>query len=485
MELSLKQQQKKASLFIIAVIMWEFFSYYGLRAILILYFTNQLHFSDSAAYQLFGSFISLVFITPILGGWLADRYCGYRYATAVGCILIILGHLMLTLFGSNVYVGLSLLTMGIGFFKSNAVCLISNCYPHDPVGATSAFSWYYVSGNLGSAAAAIVCPYLVEHVSWDVGFLMAAFGMMIGYVVLLFSIPYFSWEKKTKQMERWGAIPPLHKATITVSLLLAAFLFFYFMLRYDLIGYLLLAAALIAFLICFQIYQHADHLHKKRLLLMGLLTAFVTSFWIFSNQVSSSFPLFILRYVNRDLLGCTVPTGMFQSLNPASVLVGGAIMAFLWRWMGRHHIRPQTDTKVSVALLLLILGFSAITHATTLASTQQLTSVLFPVLSIVCLGMAELFTEPVLLAAWGDAAPHDTEGRLVAIYFLCIGAIGNYVSIWVSKLTVDPTTSKATAATYHSAYLQATYIAIVLFALLVLRILWRKWRERASVHMNG
>ncbi|MBX9742387.1 MAG: oligopeptide:H+ symporter [Chthoniobacterales bacterium] len=480
MELSLKQQQKKASLFIIAVIMWEFFSFYGLKAILVLYFTSQLHFSDAAAYQLFGSFISLVFITPILGGWLADRFCGYRYATAVGCVLIVLGHLMLTAFGNNVYIGLSLLTMGIGFFKSNAVCLISNCYPNDPVAATAAFSWYYVSGNLGSAAAATICPYLVENINWEIGFIMAAFGMMIGFIVLLLSVPYFSWEKKTKKTERWAALPLLQKAIITGGILLSAFLFFYFMLRYDLIGYLLIVAGIIALIICAQIYKQADLVRKKRLLIMALLTAFVTSFWIFSNQVSSSFPLFILRYVNRTTLGCTFPTGMFQALNPISILVGGAVMAFLWRWMGRRGIRPQPDVKVSVALVLLVLGFLSITHATTLANTQHAASMFFPVLSIVLLGMAELFTEPVLLAAWGDASPHDTEGRLVAIYFLCIGAIGNYLSIWVSKLTVDPTTSKATAATYHSAYLQATYIAIVLFSLLIARILWRKWKERHS-----
>lgn len=475
MELSIKQQQKKASIFIVTMIMWEFFSFYGLKAILVLYFTSQLHFSDTAAYQLFGSFISLVFITPILGGWLADRYCGYRYATAIGCILIVLGHLMLTAFGHNVFVGLSLLTMGIGFFKSNAVCLISNCYPNDPVGATSAFSWYYVSGNLGSATAAIACPYLVENVSWHVGFLMAAFGMMIGYVVLLFSKPSFSWEKKTKQTEHWDALPFSRKTLLTGGFLSIAFVFFYEMLRYDLIGYLLLAAAVIALLLCIQIYQKADPVRQKGLLVMALLTAFVTSFWIFSNQVSSSFPLFILRYVNRNVMGWVIPTGMFQSLNPVSVLLGGAVMAFLWRWMGRRNIRPESDTKVSVALLLLVLGFATISYATSLAGPHRFISVFLPTLSILFLGVAELFTEPVLLAAWGDVAPHNTEGRLVAIYFLCIGAIGNYISIWVAKLTVDPTTSQATAATYHSAYLRATYCAMVLFSLLILRILWRKW----------
>lgn len=474
MEALLKKQKRTASFLIIAVIMWEFFSFYGLKAILVLYFTSQLHFSDAAAYQVFGSFISLVFITPILGGWLADRYCGYRYATAVGSLLIIIGHLMLAVFGGNVFVGLAFLTMGIGFFKGSAVCLISSCYTHDPIGATSAFSWYYVAGNLGSMAAAIVCPYLVENISWDVGFIAAAFGMLLGFIILLISRPYFSWEQKTAKTEKWDHLSLTKKSAATGSVLSLALLLIYYMLRYNGVGYLLMGTVLTALVIVGKIYKNTDSAHRKGIAMMAVLTLFVTSFWIFSNQVSSSFPLFILRYVDRNVLGCMIPTGMFQSLNSGSILTAGVVMAFVWRWLGYHHIRPQTDTKISTALLLLILGFATITHATTIANQAGHVSLLFPILSIAFLAIAELFTEPVMLAAWGDIAPANTEGRLVGIYFLFIGAIGNYLSIWVSKLTVDPTTSKGTALTYHSAYSQATYAAMVLFCILLARIIWRK-----------
>ncbi|MCF7729796.1 MAG: oligopeptide:H+ symporter [Chthoniobacterales bacterium] len=474
MEIALKKTQHKAALCIIAVIMWEFFSFYGLKAILVLYFTSQLHFSDSAAYQLFGSFISLVFITPILGGWLADRYCGYRYATATGSVLIILGHLMLTAFGQNVFIGLSLLTMGIGFFKSNAVCLISTCYYHDPVGATAAFSWYYVAGNIGSMLAGMICPYLVENVSWDMGFIVAAFGMMLGFLIFLASKRYFKWEQQTKKTEAWEHLSLTKKALLTGSILITSFLFFYEILLHDWVAYLLMLVVIMALTIFTKIYRGTTPAHKKGLIMMAVLTVFVTSFWVFSNQVSSSYPLFIFRYVNRTIMGWTIPTGMFQSLNAASILIAGAVMAFLWRWMGRHHIRPQTDTKVSIALILLVLGFGAMTYASRLASEHAPISMFLPILSIVMLGVAELFTEPVMLASWGDIAPHNSEGRLVAIYFLFIGAIGNYLSIWISKLTVDPVTSKATAFTYHTAYSQVTRIALALLGLLLARIVWRK-----------
>ena len=480
MNTTLKKLQQKASYFIIAMIMWEFFAFYGLKSILILFLTSCLHLSDGAAYQLFGSFVSLVFITPILGGWLADRYCGYRHATSVGCILIIVGSFILAEFPQNIFIGLALLTIGIGFFKSNAVCMISNCYINDPAGATSAFSLYYVSGNLGSFLASITCPYISEHVSWKMGFMITSIGMLLGLVMLLLSKPYFSWEEKTEKMKQWHNTSVFQQFIRTGAILLAVFIPTYFILRHNLVGYLLGLAVIAAFFIFLKIYREADPARKKLLLMMVLLTCFATSFWIFSNQVYSSYPLFLTRYVNRSLFGFVIPAGMYQALNPISILFAGSMMTFIWRWMERRHLRPQPDTKISGALVLLILGFIVITYATTVAGQQTPISMLLPVVSIWCLGMAEVFIDPVLLAAMGEAAPRNTEGRLVAIYYLFIGAIGNYISIWVAKLTVDPTTSKASPSSFHAAYLQATYIAVGLLVLLLVRIVWRKSSEKRA-----
>ncbi len=481
MNTTLKKLQQKASYFIIAMIMWEFFAFYGLKSLLILFLTSCLHLSDGAAYQLFGSFVSLVFITPILGGWLADRYCGYRHATAVGCILIVIGSFILAEFPQNIFIGLALLAMGIGFFKSNAVCMISNCYINDPAGATSAFSLYYVSGNLGSILSNIGCPYIAEHVSWKMGFMIASAGMFLGFMMLLLSKPYFSWEEKTEKMKQWHKFSFIQKLTRTGAILIAIFIPTYLILHHDLVGYLLAIAVITAFFIFLKIYREADPVRKKLLLMMILLTCFATSFWIFSNQVYSSYPLFIARYVNRSIFGFVIPTGMYQSLNPISILISGIVMTFVWRWFERRHFRLQADTKISGALILLVLGFAAITYATTLAQHQAIIPMLLPVLSILCLGIAEIFIDPVLLAAMGEAAPRNTEGRLVAIYYLFIGAIGNYISIWIAKLTVDPTTNKASANSFHAAYLQATYIAVGLLALLLLLICWRKYSERRKL----
>ncbi|HLB33283.1 MAG: hypothetical protein A3F67_02875 [Verrucomicrobia bacterium RIFCSPHIGHO2_12_FULL_41_10] len=474
MDSLLKNTQKKASFFIISMVMWEFFSFYGLKSILILYLTSQLHLSDATAYEIFGNFAALVFVTPMIGGWLADRYCGYRYAAALGCILIILGHITLAVFTYNIYIGLSLLTMGIGFFKSNAICLISSCYPDDSVGTSSAFSWYYVSGNLGSMISQIICPYLVEKISWHAGFMAAAIGMVLGLIMLILSKPYFRWERDSVKMRRWHQFSFLKKAIGSVSVILLLLALTYYTLYYNWVGSLLLFTGVVAAAMLISIYRKTDPIHKKSLIMIGVLTVFAAAYWIFNNQGANSVPLFILRYVNRDLFGFIVPTGMFQALNPASILIFGTIMAVVWRWLGQRNIRPQSESKLSIALLFLMIGFFIIAYGAKLANTHGSISLLFPLFGLLIIGCAEIFVDPVLLAAISDIAPPNTEGQLVAIYYLIIGAFANYLAIVVAKWTIDPMTNKATALTYNSAYLQIAYIASALFGLLLLRVIFRK-----------
>lgn len=463
---NLRKTQKKASFFIIAMVMWEFFSYFGLQSILILYLTNHAHFTDGAAYQLYGSFTSLIFITPIIGGWLADRYFGYRSAVAVGCVLIVFGHLILSIWNQhNLYFGLALLTVGIGFFKSNAICLIGTCYPDNPARKTAAFSWYYVSGNLGAIASQIICPYLAERVGWDVGFIAAAIGMMFGILMLFLSRRYFTWTKKIKK----------HRPLFWVGgcgVVIGLLILTYVALRYDGVGYLLIITSIFSVMLLVTIYRKTNTIHKKALRMIMLLTVFATAFWIFDQQGSSSISLFISRYIHREFFGFMVPTGMFQSISPAMILVSGSIMAFVWVWMGNRGINPRPGMKLSVALFLLMIGFLVIAWGAKIASIDSFASMLFPVIGLMLIGVAEIFVDPILLAAISDVAPEHSEGQLVAIYYLAVGAIANYLAIGVANLTIDPMTHQATALTYHAAYSQIAVIAVVLFVLLmgILRI---------------
>lgn len=471
---SARSQQKTASYFAIAMVMWEFFSYYGMQALLILYLTLALHFPDAKAYAIFGGFTALIYITPIVGGWLADRFCGYRYATLWGCALIMVGHLVLGLSTRGLFTGLTFIILGIGFFKSNAICLIGDCYPNDNAGRGVAFAWYYVSGNLGGVASQLLCPYLAQHFGWHAGFLAAAVGMFLGYLTLFYSRRYFKWYKNNVPEGRWKEAHPLTRLAISCGVVALAFLLVHFILTRLLVGDLLLFVCVVGAFIYWSVYKQGTPKQKSALRMIALLTAFASGFWIFDQQIYSSISLFISRFVDRTIHGFTIPAGSFQAINPGIILIFGTFMAWVWRYLDRKKISPTPASKVSVGLLFLTLGYLIIAKAALFANSHGLSLMIYPVMGMMVIGAAEMFVDPVLLATITASAPARSEGRLVALYYLATGAIANYLAGRVADLTVDPTTNSATALTYHTAYLQIFWASFFMFlALFIGKSLFR------------
>ncbi|MDO8955122.1 MAG: oligopeptide:H+ symporter [Gammaproteobacteria bacterium] len=470
-----EHSHQKAAYFIIAVVMWEFFSYFGMQALLILYLTHKLHMPDIQAYAIYGGFTSLIFVTPIIGGWLADKYCGYRYAVIWGCLLIIAGHLSLGLNTKGLYIGLSFLILGIGLFKSNAICLIAECYPHNQTAKSAAFVWYYVSGNLGAVASQLLCPYLAHHYDWQIGFMAAAGGMLMGLATLIASPTYFHWYRSHLPQSNWLKLAKPTQTGISLSLIGLSFALVYMVLNKLWVGYLLVFVLLVSAWIFYSIYKQANETQRKSLILIVVLTGFATLFWIFDQQGSSSISLFIDRYIDRHIGNFTVPTGWFQAINPGVILLTGGLMAWGWKALGKRGIRPKPLFKLSIAMLLLALGFLLIAYGADQAYHYQFAAMTYPVLGLALIGSAEVFVDPVLLACITDNAPPHSEGRLIAIYYLAVGAVANYLAAKVADLTIDPDHVQATALAYHQAYMQILAVALFLFTLLVIALKSRKF----------
>ncbi|MDF2691141.1 MAG: ybgH, partial [Gammaproteobacteria bacterium] len=388
--------QAKASYFIIGTVMWEFFSYFGMQALLILYLSKQLHFPDSQAYAIYGSFSSITFLSPIIGGWLADKYCGYRYAVIWGCILMILGHLTLGAGETGLYFGLSFLILGIGLFKSNAICLIADCYANNQAAKNSAFVWYYVSGNLGAVISQIFCPYLAKSIGWHAGFMAAAFGMGLGLITLIASKKHFSWHQDTAN-SKWLNLHRSSQILISLLLLLFSLLAVYFILKELWVGKLLLLVSMMSMGTFYSIFQQANSEQKQPLIKLCILMAFATGFWIFDQQGTSSISLFISRYVERSIAHFTVPTGSFQAINPAIVLVFGSLTALFWKKWDNNGFKLSLAGKLSMAMLLLALGFLFIAEAANIARFHHTVAMTYPVLGLMLIGSAEIFVDPVLL----------------------------------------------------------------------------------------
>lgn len=187
--------QPRAIYYVVALQIWEYFSFYGMRALLILYLTNQLKYDDNHAYELFSAYCSLVYVTPILGGYLADKVLGNRMAVMLGAFLMAIGHLVLgasEIAPTFLYLSLAIIVCGYGLFKSNISCLLGELYqPEDPR-RDGGFSLLYAAGNIGSIVAPIACGYVQEEYSWAMGFALAAIGMLAGLVIFLCGNRHFT-----------------------------------------------------------------------------------------------------------------------------------------------------------------------------------------------------------------------------------------------------------------------------------------------------
>jgi POT family proton-dependent oligopeptide transporter len=298
--------------------------------------------------------------------------------------------------------------------------------------------------------------------------------MGIGLVMLIISKPYFSWHKDISNT-RWQQSKPLSQYSLSLALIAASVMLTEFILLHDYTGRLLILISIAGAMMLASIYKQANDQQKQALLRITFLTCFSTAFWIFDQQGSSSVALFISRYIDRHIFTILIPTGTYQAINPAIILVCGFIMANLWPIFRKKSIQAQTTTKLSLAMFLLACGFYFISYSALHAYHMNTMVSMWPtVIGLMLIGSAELFIDPVLLALITQAAPTNTESRLVALYYLSVGAIANYLAAKIAKFTIDPTQGIPNASSYHLAYLQ---IGEISFAMFVFLMIWPKLND--------
>lgn len=351
--------QPRAIYYIVAIQIWEYFSFYGMRALLILYLTHQLGFDDSHAISLFSAYASLVYVTPILGGWLADRLLGNRTAVIAGALLMTLGHVVLGVESTSawsLYVALAIIICGYGLFKSNISCLLGELYAHDDPRRDGGFSLLYAAGNVGSIAAPIACGLAAQWYGWHIGFALAGIGMFIGLMIFLSGSRHFRHTRGVDKpalravkfvLPTWG--------WLLVMLCLAP-VFFTLLLQNNWSGYLLAIVCLFAAQMVARIMIKAPE-HRRALWQIVLLMLAGTLFWVLAQQGGSSISLFIDHFVNRRLLNWEVPTALFQSVNAVAVMAAGVVLAWLMRPEGSVRSVLRVWLKFAFGLLLMGGGF--------------------------------------------------------------------------------------------------------------------------------
>lgn len=475
--------QPRAIYYIVAIQIWEYFSFYGMRALLILYLTHQLGFNDSHAIDLFSAYASLVYVTPILGGWLADRLLGNRTAVIAGALLMTLGHIVLGVESDStwsLYLALAIIICGYGLFKSNISCLLGEMYEPDDHRRDGGFSLLYAAGNIGSIAAPIACGLAAQWYGWHVGFALAGIGMFIGLIVFLSGHRHFRHTQGVNQpalravkfvLPTWGWL---------VLMLCAAPLFFTLLLQNNWSGYLLALVCAVATVIVARIMLRFPE-HRRALWQIILLMLTGTLFWVLAQQGGSSISLFIDHFVNRHWLSFEVPTALFQSVNAVAVMTAGVVLAWLARPESSISSALRVWLKFAFGLVLMGAGFMLLALNAHGAQLHGQASMGMMVAGLALMGFAELFIDPVAMAQITRLNLPGITGVLTGIYMLATGSVANWLAGVVAQKTTESQISDTAIDAYGHFFSQMGEWTLGVVALIVVLVALKRLLGSSSV----
>ena len=480
--------------------MWERFSYYGMRALLILYLTKQFLFSDKDASLIYGAYTSLVYITPVIGGYLADKYLGQRKAVLFGGIMIAIGHILLGFEGdsgdaamlSYFYAALSFIIVGTGFLKANISVIVGQLYARDDIRRDPAYTIFYMGINLGAFLGVLICGYLGETVSWSLGFGAAAAGMLAGIIVFVVFKPLL--------LGRGEAPDPVWLATkqggisrewwIYVGALLSVGIAWTLIQSSIVVGWMLLMTGVIVLAyILWQAIIKLDKIDAHRLYAALFLIALQPLFWALFEQAGASLSLFTDRYVDRSVFGFEIPASVFQSVNSFFIITVAPIMAWIWMVLGRRNLEPSAPAKFGGALMLAGLGYLVFNiGAGETASSGALTPVFFIFAIYFLHTVAELALSPVGLSAMARLTLPHMLSLMMGTWFLSTAA-GNFIAGLISAST-GGTEGAASAADVVTVYEKIGWIGIGVGAFVLvlspfIKRLMHLDKLKADSHLEG
>jgi len=425
--------------------MWERFSFYGMKALLILFMTataaqGGLGFDTHKASAIYGLYTAAVYLTALPGGWLADRFIGQRHAVLVGGIIIALGHFSMALPGvSFFYLGLVLIVTGTGLLKPNISAMVGGLYAPGDARRDAGFSIFYMGINIGVSVAPLVLGYLGENVSWHAGFGLAGVGMVLGLIQYVAGARHLGsvGQRARPSAEATGApragssgaalavgaalvvlmggLQALGLVDVTSAVGLAdTVLVLIVALSFAVFGYLFTAGGL-------------DGAEKQRLGVIGVFFLGSFIFWAGFEQAGSSLNLFARSLTDREVFGWTMPASFLQSVNGVFIIALAPVFAWLWVRLSRRGQEPSSPAKFALGLVMLGAGFLVMVAASLAAAGGHKVSPGWLVLTYLLHTFGELCLSPVGLSTVTKLAPQRTVGQMMGVWFMSM-ALGNLIA---------------------------------------------------------
>ena len=429
--------------------MWERFSYYGMRAILVLFMTNAvatggMGMDDVTATAIYGLYTAAVYIVALPGGWIADRLLGLRRAVFWGGVVIAAGHFTLAIPSIVAfYIGLALIVVGTGLLKPNVSAIVGDLYPEGGARRDAGFSIYYMGINVGGFLGPLICGYLGETIDWHLGFAASGVGMVLGLIQYSLGGRYLGTAGEltgaaTSPASRAAARRGLFfglEAVIGVMLILGA-LQAIGVTRLTLVGFvdwtgLFIVALATVFLVSVAFFGGLTIVEKKRVGVIAVCFLAAACFWSGFEQAGSSMNLFAERLTDRVINGWEMPASWLQSVNSTFIILLAPLFSALWLWLGDRN--PSIPVKMAFGLMFLGLGFAVLAWATTHATLDTPVSPSWLVATYFFHTVGELCLSPIGLSSITKLSPHRYVGQMMGIWFMG-AALGNLVAGRVAGL---------------------------------------------------
>ncbi len=428
--------------------LWERMSYYGMRALLILFMVaavdqGGLGFAEKDAAAIYGLYTAAVYLLALPGGWIADRLLGQQNAVWYGGIIIAAGHftMALPLFApvsdlTAFFTGLVFIVIGTGLLKPNISAIVGELYPDGGARQDAGFTIFYMGINLGAFAGPLISGWLGENIDWHYGFGAAGVGMFFGV------IQYRLMRNKLGQ----AGLKPHHEGMSAKALKVSWFALGVFMLlalallvaglngwvhfpavelAHGTKYFIITVAAIFFAYVLFLGKLTADE--RKRVLVIAALFVGAAMFWAGFEQAGSSLNLFAERYTDRVMGSFTIPASWFQSLNPFFIITLAPVFAWAWVQLARKHLEPSTPFKFALGFFLLAGGFFVMVFAAKAVTAGEKALPFWLILTYLLHTTGELCLSPVGLSSVTKLAPKRYTSQMMGTWFMG-AALGNVIA---------------------------------------------------------
>ncbi|MEL6772724.1 MAG: peptide MFS transporter [Bacteroidota bacterium] len=440
--------------------MWERFSYYGLRAILVLFMTAAMTlenpgfgFGEGQANAIVGLYLFFVYVLSLPGGWVADNVWGQKKAIFRGGIIIALGHFTMAgpMIGlpeqSTFFLGLALVAIGTGFLKPNVSTIVGDLYPEGGARRDAGFSIFYMGINIGAMAGPLLCGVIGEGFSigdftyagnWHLGFSLAGFGMLLGLIQYRLGAKYLdgvgdgpTGTPPNTLSQRERSFYLASAAAVIVLGLFGA------LMASGVVGLSLeqiagglggVVVALVAVFFAYIVFMggHSTE-EKKRLGVIAWLFVLAALFWSGFEQASTSLNLFARDLTDRNILGTVIPASTLQLINPLFIVIFAPIFGSLWVWLSKRNANPSIPVKFGMGLLGLSVGFFVLAWGSANATPEAPVSPSWLIVTYFFHTCGELCLSPVGLSSMTKLAPKNRVGQMMGIWFVA-AALGNLIA---------------------------------------------------------